>query len=99
MIAGEGSQTDASHYSLTFESSEMSFPAPSADLSRGGSQFKDGHPESRQSVLVQSGETDDVEVVPEIQTKTKPDVKPWAHLLAGGYVFGTGHDMINMIKD
>lgn len=64
----------------------MSFPASSADLSRGGPRLKNGRPDSHESVIVQSGETDDVEVVPEIPSKSKSDVKPWAHLLAGGYV-------------
>ncbi|EAS35025.3 mitochondrial carrier protein [Coccidioides immitis RS] len=60
----------------------MSFPAPSPDLSRGASRLKDGS-EPRQSVMIQSGETDDVEVAPALETKSKPAVKPWAHFFAG----------------
>lgn len=41
------------------------------------------------SVMVQSGETDDVEVAPEMET-TKPTAKPWAHFLAGGYCGNPG---------
>ncbi|KAI1910801.1 Pyrimidine nucleotide transporter, mitochondrial [Ophidiomyces ophidiicola] len=62
----------------------MAFPASSPDISGRGAQLKDARPESRHSVMIQSGETDDVEVAPEIESQTKPAVKPWAHLFAGG---------------
>ncbi|EEP75589.1 conserved hypothetical protein [Uncinocarpus reesii 1704] len=61
----------------------MSFPA-SSDLSRGSSRLRDGGREPRQSVMIQSGETDDVELAPGLESSTKPEPKPWAHLLAGG---------------
>ncbi|EZF29348.1 mitochondrial carrier [Trichophyton mentagrophytes] len=39
---------------------------------------------TNRSVLVQSGEIDDVDVAPGREKVEKPAVKPWAHFLAGG---------------
>lgn len=39
---------------------------------------------SRQSIMIQQGETDDVGVSP--RPTEKPDARSWAHFVAGGYV-------------
>ncbi|PGH12144.1 hypothetical protein AJ79_04438 [Helicocarpus griseus UAMH5409] len=44
--------------------------------------FENEKPGSRQSLMLQQGETDDVEVSP--QSPEKADSKSWAHFLAGG---------------
>lgn len=60
----------------------MAFPTHSSEVSRSPPGFKTTN---NQSVLVESGEIDDVEVALEAE-KTKPIAKPWAHFIAGGYV-------------
>ncbi|KAM5442532.1 Pyrimidine nucleotide transporter, mitochondrial [Microsporum ferrugineum] len=53
----------------------------------GGARLQSNDGERRntnRSVLVQSGETDDVDVAPGREQMEKPAVKPWAHFLAGG---------------
>jgi solute carrier family 25 protein 33/36 len=64
----------------------MAFPAPSHDAS-GQSRLSKGASDSRQTVMVQAGESDDVELSSIQEMKT--EAKPWAHFLAGGYVEST----------
>ena len=50
----------------------------------GVSRFGDNRTGHRQTVLLPTGETDDVDVAREAEAITQPDAKPWAHFLAGG---------------
>lgn len=57
-----------------------------ARLKGNGSDSGSDRIHTNRSVLVQSGEIDDVDVAPGREKVEKPAVKPWAHFLAGGYV-------------
>lgn len=62
----------------------MSFSSHSHDTTRR-THLENEKQGSPQSLMLQQGETDDVEAGP--QPTEKPDAKSWAHFLAGGYVY------------
>lgn len=67
----------------------MAYPAQS-DISAAGSRAGRGSEGGghNRTMMLPTGETDDVEVARETEVVMKPESKPWAHFLAGGYVLG-----------